>query len=157
MASEEQLIADRRNTQLSRAARTGEGTNVTGMNTLRHGFTDRIEITTSNENESEEAKDVGSHAQLIEAEGAPRPIGFVVRNYEIIPALHYVACPAIIERPGFQWRGPVSRPGSRPKKRKGRCLAPPYNEETFPSGGVNATRLARVPQKKKQPARPHYN
>jgi len=126
MATEEQLIADRRNAQLSRAARTGEGSSVSGV-------------------------------QLAETERAPDQNGFVSPNHEIVPALHYVACPAIIDRPGFQWRGPVSRVGSRPKKRKGRCLAPPYNEETFPNGGANATRLARVPQKKKRSASPHYN
>jgi hypothetical protein len=32
-------------------------------------------------------------------------------------------------------------------KRKGRCPAPPLSEGTFRSGGVDATRFARVPQK----------
>ena len=34
------------------------------------------------------------------------------------------------------------------KRPKGRCLAPPCNEGTFRKGGANATRFARVPQKR---------
>jgi len=90
------------------------------MTTLCRTFTGRIEITTS------EARDVRTHVQLAETERAPDQNGFVSPNHEIIPALHYVACPAIIDRPGFQWRGPVSRVGSRPKKKK-RPASPHYN------------------------------
>ena len=43
--------------------------------------------------------------------------GFVMADAEIIASLHYITCPPIIHRRGFQWRAPESRPGSRKNKR----------------------------------------
>ena len=54
MATEKQIIANRRNAQLSTGARTEEGKKVSRMNALRHGLTGQIEVTTP---EEKEAKD----------------------------------------------------------------------------------------------------
>ena len=54
MATEKQLIANRRNAQLSCGATTEEGKKVSRMNALRHGLTGQIDVTTPEEQEADD-------------------------------------------------------------------------------------------------------
>ena len=54
--------------------------------------------------------------------------GFVFSNDGSLLSIHNGVCPVAVMYPGFQWRWPVSRPGSRLKKRgKMRPVSPHYN------------------------------
>jgi hypothetical protein len=58
------------------------------------------------------------------AEKYPRLNGFVFANDGTLLSVHNGFRRIDVMRPGFQWRGPISRPGSRSKKRP---VPPHYN------------------------------
>jgi hypothetical protein len=54
--------------------------------------------------------------------------GFVFSNDGNLLSIHNGVCPIAVMYPGFQWRWPVCRPGSRLKqRRKIRPVSPLYN------------------------------
>ena len=80
MATEKQIIANRRNAELSCGPRTDVGKKVSRMNALRHGLTGQIEVTTPEEKEAKDKFCGEIESSLAPEGGLERQIAHSIAN-----------------------------------------------------------------------------